>query len=161
MKKFFPFLTILLLFTLDRTTKFMIVDHLKESQSVPVWPGVFHLTRVNNTGAAFGMLRGNAELLTIISVVCVMGISTVLLRDFFVRSRSHSVEATFFNRFRNLALALVAAGAAGNLYDRIRYGYVIDFLDFRIWPVFNIADSAVCAGIFLMVLSLFRTGKTS
>ncbi len=150
MKKFVTLLIIPFLFILDRITKSMVVSHLREGQSLPVWPGVFHLTRVNNSGAAFGMLKGNTVPLMMISVVCIVGIFVVLVSD-----------AAFRNRLRNLALALVMAGAAGNLYDRVRYGYVIDFLDFRIWPVFNIADSGICVGIFLIILTLFKTGKVS
>ncbi len=155
MKIFFTLLVFPFIFILDRITKLMVVTTLSEGQSLRVWPGVFHLTRVNNTGAAFGMLKGSAPLLTMVSVVCIAGISAVLLRDFFMKAPSGG----FIHRVRHLALALVLAGAAGNLYDRIRYGYVIDFLDFRIWPVFNIADSGICIGIFLMILSLFKTGK--
>ena len=161
MKKFFPFPVILSFFILDRITKLTVINHLKESQSVPVWPGVFHLTRVNNTGAAFGMLKGNAGLLALVAVACVIGISAVLIKDLFIKSPAEDSRATLIGGLRNCALALVAAGAAGNLYDRIHYGYVIDFLDFRIWPVFNIADSGICAGIFLIVLSLTQKGKNA
>ncbi len=155
MRKFFTLLIFPFIFILDRITKLMIVATLSEGQSLRVWPGVFHLTRVNNTGAAFGLLKERTSLLTMVSVVCIVGISGVLLRDFFMKSSARG----FIHCLRHLALALVLAGAAGNLYDRIRYGYVIDFLDFRIWPVFNIADSSICIGIFLMILSLFKTRK--
>ena len=56
---------------------------------------------------------------------------------------------------------LVIAGALGNLYDRLRFGYVIDFLDLRVWPVFNVADTSICIGVFLVLLSFFRKGETS
>ena len=161
MKKFFPFLIIPFFFILDRITKFTIVDHLREGQSLPVWRGVFHLTRVNNTGAAFGMLKGNAGLLALVSVACIIGIFVALLKDLFIKSPSQDPQAARIDGLRNLALALVAAGAAGNLYDRVHYGYVIDFLDLRVWPVFNIADSGICVGIFLMVLSLTQTRKNT
>ena len=135
----------------------MIVSHWREGQSLCVWPGVFHLTRVNNTGAAFGMLKGSGTLLAMISIVCVLASAVALLRGFFLKSTSSGLDAGF----RNFGLTLVAAGAAGNLYDRLRFGYVIDFLDFRIWPVFNVADSGICVGIFLMILSLMKPGKNS
>ena len=150
MKKFFPLLAILFIFILDRITKFMIVGHWAEGQSLSVWPGVFHLTRVNNTGAAFGLMKQHSFLLILISVVCVIGLLAVLVKGFFVKSYP-----------RNVALALITAGAAGNLYDRLCFGYVIDFLDFRIWPVFNFADSAICIGIFLIILTLMKPGKNS
>ena len=150
MKKSFTLLIIPFLFVLDRITKLIIVSYLKEGQSFLVWPGVFYLTRVNNTGAAFGLMRGNSFLLAIVSTLCIIGILVVLVKDSFVKSLPGSA-----------ALALIAAGAAGNLYDRVHYGYVIDFLDFRIWPVFNIADSGVCVGVLLLIFGLFKTGKIS
>ncbi|PIU40558.1 MAG: signal peptidase II [Candidatus Omnitrophica bacterium CG07_land_8_20_14_0_80_50_8] len=152
MKKFLPLSVIPFIFILDRVTKWGVLDALREGQSIPVWVGVFHFTRVNNTGAAFGILRGGAAFLALISALCVAGLFAVIIRSFFIKKPAVGLAG-------NLALALVVSGAAGNLYDRIRYGYVIDFLDFRIWPVFNIADSAICVGIFLIILLMIKTRK--
>ncbi|OIO37961.1 MAG: signal peptidase II [Candidatus Omnitrophica bacterium CG1_02_46_14] len=161
MKKVFLFLITSFLFVLDRLSKLLAVASLSEGESRPVWLGVFHLTRVNNTGAAFGMLKQNTGLLTLISIVCVVGITGILVKDFSKKSPSGRARVSKSFSLRNLALAMIAAGAAGNLYDRIRYGYVIDFLDFRVWPVFNIADSSICIGIFLMIVSLYKIRNTA
>lgn len=135
----------------------MAIIHLaREGQGFEVIPGLFYLTRVNNTGAAFGMLKGNAPVLAAISLICVILMSGWLLKDSFDRRPKAPSPP---RRIKTYALSFIAAGAAGNLYDRISYGYVVDFLDFRIWPVFNIADTFICAGVFLMILSMFRASK--
>ena len=127
------------------------MSRYQEGAGFKVWPGLFHVTRVNNSGAAFGLFQGNTPALTLISLVCVAGLAVVLIRDLFLK----------FESTRYYAFSFVAAGAAGNLYDRAFYGYVVDFLDFRIWPVFNVADSFICMGIFLMIVSLFKPVKFS
>lgn len=71
------------------------------------------------------------------------------------------VAVTVFDRSRNNPLrawpwSLVIGGTLGNLYDRLHYGYVVDFLDLRVWPVFNIADASICAGVFMIALGLFK-----
>ncbi len=148
MKKFFPFFIIPSVLILDRFSKIFIMRHFSEGRGLAMWP-FFYLTRVNNTGAAFGMLKGNSSALALVSIVCIIGVAVVLARDF--RHETHYL--------RNTALSLIAAGAAGNLYDRLHYGYVVDFLDFRVWPVFNLADSVICVGIFMLILGLFMTAK--
>lgn len=111
-----------------------------------MWPGVFHLTRVENTGAAFGLLKGTGSFLTIVSMLCVVLLGAYLTQHFLKGIVS----------LRTTAAALVIAGALGNLYDRLRYGVVIDFLDFRIWPVFNIADISICVGVVLVAWTLIK-----
>ena len=109
-------------------------------------PGIFHVTRVNNTGAAFGILKGQGPVLILVSAVCIAFLMVTL----------------FKNTFRGTSLAawsLVLAGALGNLYDRLRYGYVVDFLDLRVWPVFNVADVSICLGAFLVALHYFRASR--
>ena len=107
-------------------------------------PGVFHLTRVNNTGAAFGILRGYSGVLVSVAFGCVVFLGIYLFRKFFLKKEISSLVA--------LALLFVAAGALGNLYDRVFYGYVVDFIDFRIWPVFNIADTSISVGLLLLAI---------
>ncbi len=70
-------------------------------------------------------------------------------------------KSFFKSRFRQLCLALILAGALGNLIDRIRLGYVVDFLDFRIWPVFNVADSAITIGVVLLILQILKQKDAS
>lgn len=124
-------------FTCDRVLKHLVLIRLEPGQSHPVWPGVFHLTRVGNTGAAFGLLHGAAGALAVVSGVTVAAILVYLLRGL----RAHDRDAR-----DTAAWAVIAAGALGNLYDRLHYGYVIDYLDFRFWPVFNLADAGICLG---------------
>lgn len=137
---------------LDRITKSAIISRFHEGDGFPVWPGVFHITRVNNTGAAFGMLRHSPLLLAVIAIVC------ILLLGFTVLSRNKSSEKTLSRQeaLLDVAWMFIIAGAAGNLYDRLVFAYVIDFLDFRVWPVFNVADISICLGVGLAACSLLQ-----
>ncbi|MDD5566469.1 MAG: signal peptidase II [Candidatus Omnitrophica bacterium] len=144
----------LLLFTvliiaLDQAAKFLVLKSLSLHQSVALIPGVFHLTLVLNRGAAFGILK-NQTILFIASAV--LAIFLIAL-DFF-RKRTA-------NRLYDISLCLIAAGAVGNLIDRLLRGYVVDFLDFRIWPVFNIADSAVTVGAILLGYTILLQQKNT
>lgn len=130
-----------LIFSLDRLSKASVVWYFHEGGSLSLWPGVFGLTRVNNTGAAFGILKTQSALLVILSVVFLL----FFLWAWFFRSKNIRWPWIF-----------VAAGAAGNLVDRLRYGYVVDFLDFKIWPVFNFADAAICIGVLYLVWGYFK-----
>jgi signal peptidase II len=136
-----------LVVALDRLSKMLVVRGLSPGQSVPVWPGVFHLTHVRNPGAAFGLLPGRDGLLLLlpaaITLVAIWVIPTL--------ARQHPVAP--------LAGGFVAGGALGNLVDRVRGGLVTDFLDFRVWPVFNLADLFIVVGAGLLVLSLARGGR--
>lgn len=120
-------------FTADRLTKLWARRWLLPRASVAVLP-FFHLTYVENTGAAFGIgFSRNAFF---------AGLSIVLLGVLFYLQRAWRGRSVWLQ----LGLLLVTGGALGNLYDRLAYGYVVDFLDFRVWPVFNVADSCVTIG---------------
>lgn len=151
-KRFFPIAIIPSVFFLDRFFKILILNHYPEGGGFPVIPGIFHITRVNNTGAAFGMLKGYGAILIVISVLFVVFLLFYLLRRVF----SKKAPSKFLSE---AAWSLIIAGAAGNLFDRARYGYVVDFLDFRIWPVFNLADASICIGVFLVAWSLWKQKK--
>ncbi len=129
---------------MDRLSKAIALHSLTYGQSVPVVPNIFHFTLVYNKGAAFGILQNSAFLFVIISLVSIFCILFLVL---FKPAKIKSV-------WMKLALALILSGAIGNLVDRIRFSYVIDFLDFRIWPVFNIADSAITVGAALLGYSI-------
>ncbi len=101
-------------------------------------------TYVQNRGAAFGLLGGQTFMLAMISIGLLVGL-------FVFRSKLHDLP-----RGGKLAISLIVAGALGNLYDRLAFGYVIDFIDLQVWPVFNIADSAIVVGAFLMVWVVWR-----
>ncbi len=138
---------IFLVMLVDQASKIYMISRLQPGDSLPLVPGIFHLTYVRNPGAAFGILAHQTTFFIVISVLMIALI-------FFGR-RLFSTRRIFLQ----LALSLQVGGALGNLVDRVRFGYVIDFLDFRIWPVFNFADVAIVAGMILLFLTL--VGETS
>ncbi len=123
----------------DWGTKSLISQALRPGDSVPLIPPVLSLTYVQNTGAAFGVFKGYQHVLIVLSVAVVVWIVREWLR------RPPSVRAMQWG------CALVMGGAIGNLIDRVRLGYVIDFIDLRVWPVFNLADSAITIGVSLLI----------
>lgn len=136
----------LLVLFFDQLTKFWVQNSMLPRDSIPLIPGVFHLTYVQNTGAAFGFLRGKT-LFFIVVAVLVLGF-IIFLAPRLSREKP----------LLGLVFGLLLGGALGNLIDRIRYGYVIDFLDFRVWPVFNIADMAIVVGVCFLIWEIwFRT----
>lgn len=128
-------------FLLDRFTKLAALFWLQDSP-IEVFP-FFHLRYVENTGAAFGMMQnGNLWLIFIM-----IGIVVYLLKSW--------KELCSYGKIVEWGCIFILAGALGNLYDRITLGFVVDFLDFRVWPVFNVADSFITIGACLFVISLF------
>jgi len=142
-------ITLSILFT-DRLTKLLATQNLLLNQSVPLIKGIFHLTLIHNRGAAFGILKNQIPLFIFISILAVILIYLALRNN---KYKKYS--------FYNISLALILAGALGNLIDRLRLGYVIDFLDFRIWPVFNIADSAITIGAVLLGYAILKSERTT
>ena len=122
---------------IDRLTKWLAQAFLVE-KPVAVFP-FFHLHYVENTGAAFGMMQGRNWILIFV-MAAIIGYLLASWNELCAQGKWGCV--------------LILAGACGNLYDRIRLGYVVDFLDFLIWPVFNVADSAITVGGCLCVISL-------
>ena len=110
-----------------------------------MWLGIFHITRVNNTGAAFGLWRHSSALLVGVTVLSVVVILIFLAVG---SGRRHAVN--FYG------WAMVAGGALGNLYDRVHFGYVVDYLDFHVWPVFNAADTSICLGVFFILMNVMQ-----
>ena len=141
---------------LDQWTKHLVQERLLLHQTVAMIPGFFNLVHVRNTGGAFGIFGGERGGLgsLLFVVVSLIAIGSILF--FFVKARED--EKTL-----SLSLSLVLSGAIGNLIDRLGYGEVVDFLDFHLfsyhWPAFNIADSAICIGIGLIVLELLIRDK--
>ncbi len=140
------FLAILII--IDQVTKYFAVLHLKDSAPFEIWEGVFELKYLENRGAAFGMLQNQKVFFIFIAAVILMVIAYVL------------VKAPTQNKYVKLhvALVLVAGGAIGNMIDRLRLDYVVDFLYFSLinFPIFNVADIYVTlASIFLVILLLF------
>lgn len=129
---------------LDQLSKYFVLRGLSLNDSIPVIPSVFHLTLVANTGIAFGLFKGRSEFLVVVGLVVLFWIYQ------FIRKKG------IRDRWALIGLGLVSGGAIGNLIDRFRYGYVVDFLDFRVWPVFNVADTCISVGTALFVIACFK-----
>jgi signal peptidase II len=134
---------------LDQGTKLLIQTHFHVGDYIEVIPRLFDLHYVRNTGAAWGMFAGFSHLLVLVSVV-MLTVLVVFRRSIMTDSLMH-----------RCATALMIGGIVGNLVDRVRLGYVVDFLDFywlertgpHHFPAFNVADSAICAGVGLYILT--------
>ncbi|MDD5082181.1 MAG: signal peptidase II [Dehalococcoidales bacterium] len=145
-------LTALLLVVADQLSKAWIRSQLALGESC-CDVGFFHLVRAHNTGASFGIFPDhNAVLAAIASIgaVAVVVFALVVRRRFPVLDR----------RLVWVALGLILGGSVGNLIDRLVRGYVTDFLDFKVWPAFNLADSAVVVGVILFAYCLLRLTAT-
>lgn len=128
----------------DQALKIVLTHWIPAGASVVLVPGVIALTNVRNPGIAFSALPG------IPLVVPVLIALTLIFMLFYTGGRwSRRPRA-------QVALALMAGGAVGNLIDRVRVGAVIDYLDLRIWPVFNMADAAITVGAGLLILTLLQ-----
>ncbi len=137
----------------DQATKAMVRGRLQLHESITVIPGFFDLTRVHNTGAAFGFLDAadlpfKTVLLALVAVGALIGLTL------------YSASLTAEQGLTRQGLALVIGGAAGNLIDRVTAGYVLDFVDlyqggWHFWA-FNVADAAISVGVALMILDLLR-----
>lgn len=134
---------------LDQVIKFMVAHEMFPGMSFPVIQDIFHITFVLNPGAAFGILAHQR------SFFIVMGIAMLILGILFSRYiRRQCVSFRY-------GTALLLGGALGNLIDRIRFGHVIDFFDFRIWPVFNIADIAIVLGVGAIIYAILFKMQTA
>ena len=151
------FLITALVILADRLTKRWIIHRIRPGYTIPVIPHFFRLSHVLNTGAAFSLLENlppNAVRLGLIafSVFAAVIVFILLWRT------GRAISLT------SVALALILGGALGNLYDRIRFHHVVDFLAVRIyhynWPDFNVADSCIVIGACLLLLEIFRPQPT-
>jgi signal peptidase II len=148
---------IILAVFLDQLTKYLTVLYVQPVKTIPIIEDVLHLTYVENTGAAFGMLKNARWVFMVASTVMII----VLLVYMFgiPPKKRHWAE--------NLCLALIIAGGIGNMIDRVALGYVVDMIDFRLinFAVFNVADSFVCVGCFCwglgVICSLFKITQDS
>ena len=145
----------LLIVVLDQVTKWYAVQHLAYGERIPVIAGFFDWTMAHNTGVAFSMFA-DGEAWTALGPVRFRGARVVRVCDRAARLAKHE-------RFSALAFALVIGGAIGNVIDRVRLGYVVDFIlwywrDWH-WPAFNIADSAIVCGAAVLILFGWRDAK--
>lgn len=127
----------------DQLSKFYVQSQMTLGLSLPVVDNIFHITYILNPGAAFGILEHQTVFFIAIAVLMLAAVLYVYLR---LPQGSHVLR---------LGIGLMAGGAAGNVIDRVRTGHVVDFLDFRVWPVFNIADMAIVGGVGLIIFSLY------
>jgi len=132
---------------LDQLTKEMINHTLPVYKSLEVIPGFFALTHIRNTGAAFGLLAGEPTRTRTLFFLAVSLLALGVIFSLFTRIASDRPWVT-------AALAMIVGGVLGNLIDRLRFGGVVDFLDFHVgtihWPAFNVADSAISIGVGIL-----------
>ena len=144
-KYYIPFL-IFIFFMIDQFTKEVVIRNLKVGYSIPE-SGFFRFTHVRNFGSAFSIINDSNLFLMIVGIFAIIFISYFLI---------------FYTRESNLlqiAISLQLSGAFGNIVDRIRLGSVTDFIDVGPWPVFNIADSCISVGMFLLILHIIISWK--
>ena len=128
----------------DQGIKYYIQSYMVLGMSIPVITGAFHITYILNPGAAFGVLAYQTKLL--VAVVIIMLVASL----YYYRR----IETGHW--LLRLGVGLVTGGAAGNVIDRLKTGYVVDFLDFRIWPVFNFADITIVVGMGCLIYTMLR-----
>ncbi len=134
----------------DQASKLFIQYKMKIGESIPVIKGIFHITYIENPRTSFGLFEYNTQFFVIAVLISVILVILIYKKIIFKK-----------DPFMYIPLTLALGGAVGNLIDRVRIGgRVIDFLDFRIWPVFNFADTAiVCGMLILLVHILFHTSE--
>jgi signal peptidase II len=134
----------------DRLTKILFSNILQLGESLPVIKKVFHFTLVHNTGIAFGLFKDNGFVFLIIPIIAVVLLGYNLYYY-------HKVGE--LDRFYVFGFSLILGGAIGNLTDRMMLGHVIDFIDLRVWPVFNVADSAITVGACVVLFKCFPVAQ--
>ena len=138
---------------LDAWTKLLVSTHIDLREAIPIIPDFLQLVHVRNTGAAFGIgANSDSRIVPILLNVGAIGVFCIVV--------VYAFRAAITDRVLQTGLHLILGGAIGNLVDRFRFGYVVDFLDFYVrdhhWPAFNVADSAICIGIALLFLDMKR-----
>ena len=136
---------------LDQFTKALIIGHVSFNQTIPVMRGFFNITHIHNPGGAFGLMANLSPALRSIIFLFISSLAAGLIFYFYKKTPPNYPWLA-------AAFALIFGGAIGNLIDRLRFGFVIDFLDLYIsnlhWPAFNVADSAISVGIGIFVFHL-------
>ena len=159
-KSLYLFITSLIIILLDQVTKALILKDFQEGQSLTVIQNYFDITYVRNYGAAFGLFSKIEPGFRDTFFLIIPPVAMIVI--LFMLKTANQTE-----RLKILALCSVFAGAIGNYMDRLRFGYVVDFLDFHyykkwIWPAFNVADMSIVCGIFiLIIIELLSSTKPS
>ena len=138
-------LTALFTVALDQASKAIVVATVEPGDAITMIPRVLWITHSTNTGAAFGLLRGSGQIVFLAALVVV-----VVMLAWFFYTREHMGAWSFFG------LGLIIGGAVGNLADRVFRGKVVDFFDLHWWPVFNVADIAIVAGVIIVLAGYAR-----
>ena len=151
-------LLVVAVLTVDRWTKLLIQKRFELNESISVIDGLFNITYVRNTGVAFGIFSSISSPAKSILLSVFTACAAVVVVTYSVRSPAR-------NRLLQIALALILGGALGNLYDRLVYSYVVDFIELYAgsyhWPSFNVADSAISIGVALLALEIIRNETPS
>lgn len=143
-----------LVVAVDQLTKLYIHTHFELSEFVPVIPNYFNITYVRNTGAAFGFLRDAHETFRSLFFLSMPPLAMITILAIMRGVQNN-------DRVQILALSAIFGGAIGNYLDRLRFGFVVDFLDFHwqnkySYPAFNVADSAIVCGVFVLLFLMRR-----
>lgn len=138
------FIIIAFVVVFDQLTKYLIQANLELNSTLPIIDGIFHITYIQNRGAAFSLFQDKTEFLIAMQLIVIAIVLIYLVKK---QKKEHWSLL--------ISISLIAAGGIGNLMDRAMNGYVVDFLDIRIWPIFNVADISVCAGCGLLILYMF------
>jgi len=138
----------IILLCIDQISKLLVVNLLTKTDSITIIKNFFYLTYINNDGAAFSILVGKRIFLILIAVLVIV----MLIRYI----KKNNIQ----NKLELVSISLIIGGSLGNLMDRVIRGYVIDFLDFKIFnynfPIFNLADTFIVIGVFLLLLKEIR-----
>ena len=147
----------LIVIALDRWSKLWIIHHIPIGHARTIIPGVFRLTHVLNTGAAFSLFENSTSPATVRNLLIAFSVFAVIVVLALIWKFGREFSLVSFS------LALILGGALGNLYDRLRFSHVVDFLEVHIihyhWPDFNVADSAIVVGAILLMLDALFAGK--
>lgn len=139
----FRYLIIAVILFIDQLSKYIVEANMRVGESISIMEGIFNITYVQNRGAAFSILTGKALLLILLPSLCV-------IFSLWYLERKKNAHFTLI-----MALIFIISGGIGNLIDRFRLGYVVDMIDFHIWPVFNMADISICLGSFFVMIYIF------
>jgi signal peptidase II len=153
MKSPLPYVTLavaaLAVLGLDQWSKYVVSTSFLAGESRPLIPHALYMTYVQNHAGAFGLFGTQPWLLVVMALI-VLGVFWYAYRELVARSL-----------LVRLAFGGIAGGAIGNIVDRFHYGFVVDFIDLRWWPVFNVADSCITIGVVLLILSTFRRERAA
>ena len=142
----------------DALTKWLVAMRIDLHDSITIIPNLFQIVHVRNSGAAFGIgANAESQLVPLVLNIGAIAVFCVVV--------VYALRASLNDRVLQIGLHLILGGAVGNLVDRFRFGYVVDFLDFYVrdhhWPAFNVADSAICIGITLLFFDMRSSRSTA